>query len=364
MNISRRILVAIPFLIIIVLGFLFFFDIIIYFFLAGILSIMGHPIVVFFDKLRIGKFKMPHSINALLALITMVTLFAVFIAVVIPVIANQANAISEISVEEVTATYAEPILKLENTLIKFGVLEKGETIEESVSKHITSIVEYIDVSTILQRSFNIAGQLFIGVFAVLFMTFFFLRDDKLFFNGMLMFVPEQYEQQAKHILAHSKRLLTRYFIGLLIELVSMMTLITIGGLIIGVKNAFLIGFLGGMMNIIPYLGPVIGATIGALLVATTNLGVDLYAQLLPLVGGIVVVFIICNLLDNIVLQPLIYSNSVLAHPLEIFIVIMMAGSLAGIPGMILAIPSYTVLRIIAREFLHQSKIVKKLTSRI
>jgi predicted PurR-regulated permease PerM len=61
---------------------------------------------------------------------------------------------------------------------------------------------------------------------------------------------------------------------------------------------------------------------------------------------------------------MIYSNSVKAHPLEIFFVIIMGGSLAGIVGMLLAIPVYTVLRVIAREFLQQFRLVQKLTKKI
>jgi predicted PurR-regulated permease PerM len=76
---------------------------------------------------------------------------------------------------------------------------------------------------------------------------------------------------------------------------------------------------------------------------------------------VVLVFSAANLIDNIILQPIIYSTSVKAHPVEIFLVIIMAGSLAGIPGMILAIPGYTVLRIVAREFLGKFRLVRKLT---
>lgn len=360
----RRLLIVLPLVIVLIIGFVYFSDIIAYFFIAGVISIVGHPIVVFLDKLHIGKFRLPHSINALLALLSMITMLVLFVWLVIPVIADQAQAISEIDVEEVAATYDKPIKSLEQMLYKYGILPEGETINQTISNAVVNVVNYIDVSTILQGLANITGTLFIGVFAILFMAFFFLKDDKLFFNGIMMFVPSEYEEKAINILHESKRLLTRYFVGLGIELVSMVTLITIGGLILGLENAFLIGFLGGMMNVIPYLGPVIGACIGALLVATTNLGADLYTQLFPLVGGIIGVFVICNLIDNIVLQPLIYSNSVLAHPIEIFIVIMMAGSIAGILGMILAIPTYTVLRIIASRFLSNLKFVQKITRRI
>jgi predicted PurR-regulated permease PerM len=75
-------------------------------------------------------------------------------------------------------------------------------------------------------------------------------------------------------------------------------------------------------------------------------------------------FAVSNLIDNIILQPWIYSSSVKAHPLEIFLVIMIAGSMAGVVGMVLAIPSYTVLRIIAKQFLSQSRVIQTITKDI
>jgi len=144
----------------------------------------------------------------------------------------------------------------------------------------------------------------------------------------------------------------------------MITLLSLGLTIFNVKNALLIGFFGGIMNVIPYLGPVIGAIVGVLLAVTTSLSYGLYAETVPLIFIVLGVFASANLIDNIVLQPLIYSNSVKAHPVEIFLVILIAGSMAGIPGMILAIPSYTVLRIIAKEFLSQFRVVQKLTKNI
>lgn len=363
-TIIKRLAIAAFIVLLLAFSIWYFFDIVLFFFIAGVLSIIGHPIVVWLNKIRIGKFKMPHALNALIALLFMIGVLTTLVLVVAPIIVNQAKEISKIDVDELSETYREPILKLEDNLVKYGVLKEGETIDKTVSKEIVRLMNYIDITIILERALNIAGLLFIGVFAVLFMTFFFLKEDKLFFNGILLFVPPKYKEEAVSILYKSKKLLTRYFVGLCLELISMITLITTGGLIIGIENAFLVGFFGGIMNVIPYLGPIIGATLGALLVATTNLGADLYTQLLPMVVGILSVFIIANLIDNLILIPFIYSNSVLAHPLEIFIIILMAGNLAGIPGMILAIPSYTVLRIIAKEFLSRSEFVQKLTRRI
>lgn len=360
----RKVLVTLLILGVAGFGIWYFFDIVAFFFIAGVLSIVGHPIVERLDKIRIGIFRLPHSLNALLALLLMIGGLTALMVIVVPIVVDQAKVISKIDVEQVALTYDEPLSELEEELIRYGLLQEGQTIDQTVSEQVVAIMNYVDISVILPKAMNLAGVLFIGVFAVMFMTFFFLKEDRLFFNGILLFVPTRYKDEAINILYKSKRLLTRYFVGLLIEVVAMITLITTGGFILGIDNAFLVGCMGGIMNIIPYLGPLIGGTLGALLVATTHLGADFYTQLLPMVVGIIGVFAVSNLIDNIILQPVIYSNSVLAHPIEIFIVIMMAGSLAGIAGMIFAIPAYTVLRIVAREFLSRSEIVRRLTRQL
>ena len=143
-----------------------------------------------------------------------------------------------------------------------------------------------------------------------------------------------------------------------------MTLITLGLLIFGVENALLIGFFGGIMNIIPYVGPLIGSVIGLMLGVTATLAFGSFDDLLPVMAKLIGVFSVVQFLDNNILVPFIYSNSVKAHPLEIFFVIIMGGSLAGIFGMLLAIPVYTVLRVIGREFFQQFRVVQKLTQKI
>ena len=86
--------------------------------------------------------------------------------------------------------------------------------------------------------------------------------------------------------------------------------------------------------------------------------------MVPLVLKVGVVFLVVQLIDNFVFQPMIYSSSVKAHPLEIFLVILMASSIAGVPGMILAIPTYTILRVVAKEFFNQFPIVQNITKDI
>jgi len=181
---------------------------------------------------------------------------------------------------------------------------------------------------------------------------------------LLLFVPQAYEKQAENIIENSQKMLTRYFIGLLTEVVSMMILLSLSMWLLGVKNVILLGFLGGLLNVIPYLGPVIGAILASILAYTAALSGGFSPELTWIVVKVLIAFSTCNLIDNFVIQPILYSKSVKAHPLEIFIVIMMAGTLAGVKGMILAIPVYTLARIVAKEFFKHSKFVNKITQRM
>jgi len=132
----------------------------------------------------------------------------------------------------------------------------------------------------------------------------------------------------------------------------------------GIKNALLIAFVGGVFHIIPYIGPLIGATLGVVLGLAGAISGNMYPDLVPVILKILSVFFAVNLIDNFVFQPFIYSNSVKAHPLEIFFIVLIGERLAGIPGMVLAIPFYTLIRIVAKEFFNKFKIVQKLTENL
>ncbi|MBW6460543.1 MAG: AI-2E family transporter [Bacteroidales bacterium] len=342
----------------------YFFNILIYIVLAGVISLIGQPLVDLFSRIRFGRFTMPKSISALLAIILLLGLLAGFVMLIVPMITRQANVISQINVDELVAYFAGVIDEIQRVMLSYDIIDTDQTLQSVLEKQIRGLINATNVSNIFVKLVNATSTIFIGSFSVLFLSFFFLRDRGLLKSGILLITPDRFQQEVQTILHKTKIMLSRYFIGLLSELLIMMTLISIGLTIFGIKNAVLIGFIGGLMNVIPYLGPIIGATIGAVLGISSDLGLGLYDNALTTAVTVVLVFSVSNLIDNLVLQPLIYSKSVNAHPIEIFIVILMAGSLAGIPGMILAIPGYTVLRIVAKEFLSGFKFIDKLTENI
>ena len=341
-------------------AFAYFSNIIIYLMIAFVISMIGKPMVHLLDK----KLRIPNAISCVITIFAFACVFAGFIWLVIPLISNQINAFYAIDFSQLGDDMSMALRSVQNYLWTYGLMSKDETLQHAVIEGIHNLIGSIHFEVVFSNIIAVLSGLFIGIFSVVFVSFFFLRDQSLFYEILLLFVPERYEKQAENIIENSQKLLTRYFAGLLIEVVSMMILLSFTMWVLGVKNALLLGFLGGLLNIIPYLGPVIGAALASVLAYTAALSGGFSPDLGWIVVKVLVAFSACNLFDNLVIQPFVYSKSVKAHPLEIFVVIMMAGSIAGVKGMIFAIPAYTLARIIAKEFFKHSKFVTKLTQRL
>ena len=220
------------------------------------------------------------------------------------------------------------------------------------------------IQNVINSLISILGNIIIAIFSITFITFFFLKDQRLFFESILMWVPDKYVDNVTRALYSIKRLLTRYFIGIVIQSTCIMTLVTIGMTIAGIdfQQALVMGLILGILNVIPYVGPWIGLAIALIMGIASHINQDFNTVVIPLITYMILVEAITHLIDNVVFQPVIFSNSVKAHPLEIFIVVLAAGFAAGVPGMIFGIPAYTVIRVLAREFFYNFKAVQKITS--
>ena len=353
-------------LVLLIIGFMIwrFYYIIVWLLVAAVLSFIGHPLVRFFDKIHIRKVRIPHSLSAILSLGVIVFVLLGLIAVFVPLIVNQAETISKIDIGRLAQNLQGPLQWLDESMHKFGAIPDGQTIQDFLVTKAKSVVSLGSVGSLIGNIISAAGNIFIGLFSILFISFFFLKDENMFEESLLLFIPLKHHDPTRKVIGESKNLLIRYYIGVLLEVLCIMSLIALGLWIFGIKNALLIGFFGGLMNIIPYLGPVIGTAIGIVLGLTSTLSTGSYNELLPVIIKLAGVFIVANFIDNNILVPVIYSKSVKSHPLEIFLVIIMGGGIAGLVGMLLAVPIYTLLRVIAKEFFQQFRVVKKLTETI
>ncbi|HEC43994.1 MAG TPA: AI-2E family transporter [Bacteroides sp.] len=353
----------------VVLGFLlwYFSAIVTYILIAAVLSLIFRPLVVQLGRIKIGKWKIPNGINAVMVLLLIWLLFFGFFRVFVPLIASEANELSQIDSDMLVQKFEKPIDKVEKLYYDYNAgKENIPSIEDFISGKIKNILNLEVISNVFGSVVGLMGNLLIAVFSISFITFFLLKEKSVITDFIVLMVHEKHEEAIRNAMDSVRYLLMRYFVGLLSQASGIIILTTAGMSIAGIdfSLALVIGLIVGLINVIPYLGPYLGGSIGILLGVANNLHMDFSAELLPMVLSMLTVIICVQLTDNFLFQPLIFSKSVKAHPLEIFLVILIAGTLAGIPGMILGIPMYTVVRVFAKEFLSQVRVVKKLTRNI
>ena len=341
----------------------YFSSIIAYVAVAAVISFVGRPLIDRLRRIEVRGRRLGDNAAAALTLVCLWLVAVVFFCTVIPLVVHEFRALSDIDIAGVVNRLDGPLQELEKGLKYFGIMESDQNVKEYIVENITSLLDLSGVKNLFGSLADTVTGVFIALFSVSFITFFFLKDSKLFYRMMIAITPSGYEEGVANALDSIQKLLVRYFIGITLEVVIVMTLNVIGLSIVGIAfaHAVVIGLITGVTNVIPYLGPFIGAVLGLLIGLVTHIDVDFNTVLFPMLVWMTVVFCLTQLIDNIVLQPLIYGNSVYAHPLEIFLVLLVAGNLAGIVGMILAIPGYTVLRVILREFFNKYKLVKSLT---
>ena len=217
------------------------------------------------------------------------------------------------------------------------------------------------VPTLLNNVFSILGATLIAIFSILFISFFLLKDSKLMLNSILVFANRGDEQKFQRVFNKIKILLSRYFVGLTLQITVLFVLYAILLSVFEINNPIAIAFICAFLNLVPYLGPLFAGVLMALFVISSNLGADFQLIILPKLGYIMLGYAICQLIDNMISQPMIFGASVKSHPLEIFLIILIAGIIFGITGMVVAVPFYTALKVIAKESLSEYKIVKRLT---
>ena len=332
-----------------------------YILVSGVLSIMGRPLVDLFCKIRIKNWFFPRSLSALITLLIIWGIIVLFFVIFVPLVTTQINYFSTIDSEKIVQLVEGPINKVENLFRAFNKEITDElSIQDYIVGKVSGVLNINMIQNFLGSLLGILGNVLVAIFSITFITFFFLKDQRLFFESILMWVPDKYVDNVTRALYSIKRLLTRYFIGIVIQSTCIMILITIGMTIAGIdfQQALVMGLILGILNVIPYVGPWLGLFIAIIMGVASHINQDFTT----LVTYMIIVEAITHLIDNVVLQPVIFSNSVKAHPLEIFVVVLASGFAAGIPGMIFGIPAYTVLRVFAREFFNNLKAVQKITS--
>lgn len=355
-NISKGIINAVLQLALISLGVFLLMElsiIVIYLIVAAVISLIGRPIVLFLKR----KLKFSNLLATTVSLLVLGGVLFGIVSLFIPLVIQQGENLSLLNLNELE----ENLEKLIEEIKLFFKISNSSIEQYSSLNNIFNVENLGVIPDFLNYLLSTLGSFTAGLFSVTFISFFLLKDSHILENTILVFVNDKNEGQLKKSFEKIKNLLSRYFLGLLLQISILLIIYSIVLLIFGIKNAIVIAFLCALLNLIPYIGPLIGAVLMIFLTMTSNLEADFSSVILPKTLYVMIGFGIGQLIDNFFSQPVIFSKSVKSHPLEIFVVILASGLLFGILGMIVAVPAYTVIKVILKTFISQNKIVQGLT---
>lgn len=349
----------------------YFGNILAYVAVAALVSLLARPVFNFVCRESRNGRHCPYWLGAILSLIFVLGIILGLFAVGLPIIRNVFSEISAANLNSLTRSLTVPFTSINRWLLSaFPRIGPTFRIETAILGGLHSAGGVAGNVTNIVGSFTaFLGNFAIAIFSIFFIAFFFIKDETLFTRIVKAIVNDKYEGKVDRAFNRIKKTLPRYFLGILIEVVGVATLNFLGLLIfadMGFDYSLGIALMTGVLNIIPYVGPLLGYALGITLSVTIR-----YACAAPVgaqlgLGSFVLlvlgILVFTQMVDNYVFQPVIYSNCVKVHPLEIFIVFLVAAKVGGMIGMLLAIPAYSVIREIAREFLGEYKFMKRLTS--
>ena len=325
----------------------------IYMVIAGIVSLIGRPI----NKFLIQRLKMRNILGTSITIIFLLGLLISLFSLFVPLLVQQGENLSLLEVD----LLKNNIETLVEEISIYFQLDNSFWQQQISVDNLFQNVNFGLLPELLNQTLELLGGFTIGLFSIVFILFFFLKDSHLQKQIILALVNDKITDRVEKSIEKTKNLLSRYFLGLLLQISILLIIYSIVLAVFNVENAFIIAFLCALLNLIPYLGPIVGAVLMMLLTMSSFIGADFSSIILPKTIYVMIGFCVGQMIDNFFSQPYIFSNSVKSHPLEIFIVILASGTLIGPVGMIIAIPLYTTLKVISQEFLSENKIVKSLT---
>jgi len=336
------------------LGFLFigwyFSDITLYFIFSMVIAAALRPVTNRIGSIHILGQHIPRAVAIFISFI-LIGLILFFIGLLfIPLIRTQIEVIQNLDLDYIYGRFQVPVEFIENLLIKFNLTDnKPGYLISNLRNNLSRSFNEINIEGFLNLFINTTSSVVISVISIIFISFFLLLENGLLRRNVLNFIPNQYFELSVATFHKVERLLSNYLIGLLIQMSAIFTIASLGLKLVDIDYAVTIAIFAAVANLIPYIGPLLGAGFAVLVGLSTGnfTGTN---ELYLFIFKILSVFGVVQLTDNILLQPLIFSKSVKVHPLEIFVVIFAGAKIAGILGMVFAIPIYTIFRVSFKEF--------------
>jgi predicted PurR-regulated permease PerM len=295
-----------------------------------ILAILLHPVVLFFQKLKINR--------VVSILITLTLAFAILTIVGIFII-SQASMFGE--------AWPKMVEKLTDLLNKLTSWASGY-FDISPWKITTWISqakdELIDIPTIGHTLISVGSSMFLLILIPVYI-FMLLFYQPLLLEFLFRLFGTKNQPQMSEIIQQIKTLIQRYLLGLIIEAVLIAILNSIGLFALGIEYAILIGIIGALLNVIPYLGGIVGVAIPMVIALITK-----PSPLYPLY--VLAVYYFIQLIDNNYIVPMIVASRVKINALVSIITVLAFGALWGIPGMFLSIPITAIIKLIFDHIEH------------
>ena len=341
----------------------YFRNVLVYVIAAFVVSLIGQPVMRRLRKITVKGKAAP---DGLLAILTIFLILGVLIFLVTQAVPVVTRIVREAAVLNGARASGNPLDRVNDWIISlFPGLGPDFNLISILMDKLKEVTNVTNVTAVISSVTSFVTSFAVGLFSIVFISFFFVRDETLFRKIVSALVPDRMEGKIGKSLADIESLLSRYFVGLLVEMTGVALLDFLGLWLIarlGFSNALGIAFIAGILNVIPYVGPLVGEVVGVVLAVIlkygTGVGLGVNIWIFALI--VLAIMLTTQLVDNFVYQPLIYSTSIKASPLEIFIVILLAGHIGGVVGMLVAIPAYTVVRVIASRFFPDLKLVKRL----
>jgi predicted PurR-regulated permease PerM len=319
--------------------------------LAIVFASVGSPLMQLLQKIKIKNRICSTSLAAGITLFILVGLISLCFYILIPLVIKEIEVVSSIDPTLYTIAIENWLQQADQFLYKNGFLADDEHIGDILLTQMKSFIGSISISGIIGNIVSFTGALLLLLFSVIFLTFFALKEKEIFFNMVRNAIPVSFRENYDNILVQTRVQVVRYFSGVLLDNIILGVTIGVACYFANIPNALLIGFLAGIFNIIPYIGPFIAMGLGLAISITSLLPTNPSAEVLSILfWKMAIIFAVLKAIDTFVLTPIIFGKSIQVHPVEIFIVILLAGYLGGITAMIFAVPAYSMIRIIIKEF--------------
>ncbi|PZD76839.1 AI-2E family transporter [Mesonia sp. K7] len=328
-------------------------SVLVYIAVAAVISLIGRPIVWFLKY----KLKFPNILAVITVLVLVLCVFAGIMGLFVPIILQQSENLAHIDID----TFRHDLYELNQQVKEFLGVRQLDLVQGLKRTSFVQNFDFQFIPDFINLIFGGIGTILIGLFSIVFIAFFLLKDSRLMLDSILVFSNTGEEEKFKNVFNKIKHLLSRYFVGLTFQIFILFVLYSVLLLVFKIDNPIAIALICAVLNIVPYLGPIIAGALMALMVVSTHLGTDFSTVIFPKLIYVMSGYAIAQLIDNFINQPLIFGTSVRSHPLEIFLVILISGILFGVIGMVVAVPVYTAIKVIAKETFSEYKIVKKLT---